>query len=495
MVKAYELANEQCDYPLHLGVTEAGTERMGIIKSAAGIGSLLLHGIGDTIRVSLTADPVKEIYAANDILKALGLKKSGVQFVSCPTCGRTEIDLISLATEVEKRVGKLDRDITVAVMGCVVNGPGEAREADYGIAGGKDCGLLFRRGEILGIAGISGCGQKELLEAIAGLQPAEGGSVCYVEDDGTREELLGKDPLRIAEMGVALSFVPEDRLGMGLVGSMGMTDNMMLKSYDKGSGFFTDAKPPRTLAQEMVFGLKTPFWGMKVNPRTIVDEVIELAPERSFAGLYAGMHLRFAQYVNKPRWGEKTPHNLYFVGPMHHDFPNAQFIYITRDGRDASVDYMESSFGPTNIYCAAQSWKRCWNAVKEWREPLREKGLWLDVRYEELVREPEKVMRGVCEFLGEDFEEGMFEFYKTDMCKARGASRDHAPLGKPISDKYVGIHKDLLSLRDHLRRRSRQGTGRGRLHQYGGARNAQRTHDRKIPRIRRPHPCRHPGWL
>ena len=119
----------------------------------------------------------------------------------------------------------------------------------------------------------------------------------------------------------------------------------------------------RTLAQEMVFGLKTPFWGMKVNPRTIVDEVIELAPERSFAGLYAGMHMRFAQYVNKPRWGEKTPHNLYFGGPMHHDFPNAQFIYITRDGRDASVDYMESSFGPTNIYCAAQSWKRCWNAV------------------------------------------------------------------------------------------------------------------------------------
>ena len=132
------------------------------------------------------------------------------------------------------------------------------------------------------------------------------------------------------------------------------------------------------------------FLGDEGQPRTIVDEVIELAPERSFAGLYAGMHLRFAQYVNKPRWGEKTPHNLYFVGPMHHDFPNAQFIYITRDGRDASVDYMESSFGPTNIYCAAQSWKRCWNAVKEWREPLREKGLWLDVRYEELVREPKK---------------------------------------------------------------------------------------------------------
>ncbi len=187
---------------------------------------------------------------------------------------------------------------------------------------------------------------------------------------------------------------------------------------------------------------------MRVNPRTIVDEVLELAPERSFAGLYAGMHMRFAQYVNKARWGEKTPHNLYFVGPMHHDFPDAQFIYITRDGRDSCVDYMESSFGPTNIYCAAHSWKRCWNAVKEWREPLREKGLWLDVKYEELVREPQRVMRGVCEFLGEDFEEGMFDFYKTDLCQARGASRDHAPLGKPISDKYVGIYKDLLSPRD-----------------------------------------------
>ena len=204
----------------------------------------------------------------------------------------------------------------------------------------------------------------------------------------------------------------------------------------------------RTLASEMVFGLKTPFWGMNVNPRTIVDEVIELAPERSFAGLYAGMHLRFAQYVNKPRWGEKTPHNLFFVGPMHEDFPNAQFIYITRDGRDACVDYMESSFGPTNIYCAAHSWKRCRNAVRQWREPLREKGLWLDVCYEDLVRRPEEVMRNVCNFLDEPFEEGMFDFYKSDLAKARGASRDHAPLGHAISDRYVGIHKDLLSLRD-----------------------------------------------
>ena len=149
MVKAYELAAEQCDYPLHLGVTEAGTERMGLIKSAAGIGSLLLKGIGDTIRVSLTADPVKEIYAAKDILKALDIDRSGIQFVSCPTCGRTKIDLIGLADEAERRLRDCNKNIKVAIMGCVVNGPGEAREADIGIAGGDGNGLVFRKGEIL----------------------------------------------------------------------------------------------------------------------------------------------------------------------------------------------------------------------------------------------------------------------------------------------------------------------------------------------------------
>ncbi len=149
MVRAYEIAAEKCDYPLHLGVTEAGTERLGIIKSSAGIGSLLLHGIGDTIRVSLTADPVREVYAAKDILKSLDIRKGGVQFVSCPTCGRTKVDLISLANEVQERLRDCDRDIKVAVMGCVVNGPGEAREADYGIAGGDGNGLVFKKGEIL----------------------------------------------------------------------------------------------------------------------------------------------------------------------------------------------------------------------------------------------------------------------------------------------------------------------------------------------------------
>lgn len=148
MIAAYRLLARQTDYPLHLGVTEAGTERMGILKSAVGIGSLLCDGIGDTIRVSLTADPIKEIYAARDILKACGIG-GGVEIVSCPTCGRTKIDLITLANQVEDMLRDVDKPIKVAVMGCVVNGPGEAREADIGIAGGIGEGIIFRKGEIL----------------------------------------------------------------------------------------------------------------------------------------------------------------------------------------------------------------------------------------------------------------------------------------------------------------------------------------------------------
>ena len=148
MVDAYQLLAGQCNYPLHLGVTEAGTERMGIIKSAVGIGSLLLQGIGETIRVSLTADPFKEVEAARDILKSIGMFE-GPEIVSCPTCGRTRIDLISLANQVEERLKSVQKPIKVAVMGCVVNGPGEAKEADIGIAGGVGCGVLFKKGEIL----------------------------------------------------------------------------------------------------------------------------------------------------------------------------------------------------------------------------------------------------------------------------------------------------------------------------------------------------------
>ena len=148
-IAAYRKMAAESDYPLHVGLTEAGTPRMGVLKSAVGIGGLLALGIGDTIRVSLSADPVEEVYAAQDILRVVGLRKDAPELISCPTCGRTRIDLISLAHEVEERLRQVRKPITVAVMGCVVNGPGEAREADVGIAGGDGVGLLFRKGEIV----------------------------------------------------------------------------------------------------------------------------------------------------------------------------------------------------------------------------------------------------------------------------------------------------------------------------------------------------------
>lgn len=146
MVAACRLFRERCDYPLHIGVTETGPVKQGLIKSAMGIGTLLLDGIGDTIRVSLTDDPVEEVYAAKDILKAAGLRKEGVNIISCPTCGRTRIDLIGLVNRVDEALKNCDKPITVAVMGCVVNGPGEAREADIGIAGGDGWGMIFEKG-------------------------------------------------------------------------------------------------------------------------------------------------------------------------------------------------------------------------------------------------------------------------------------------------------------------------------------------------------------
>lgn len=149
MIRAYEIVAAKCDYPLHLGVTEAGTHNMALIKSSIGIGSLLMKGIGDTVRVSMTADPVCEVKAGFDILKAAGIKKDCPSIVSCPTCGRTKINLIALAQEVEKRLSDCRKQIKVAVMGCAVNGPGEAREADIGIAGGDGCALIFKKGEIV----------------------------------------------------------------------------------------------------------------------------------------------------------------------------------------------------------------------------------------------------------------------------------------------------------------------------------------------------------
>ena len=159
--EAHQLLSQKTDYPLHIGVTEAGTPYSGTIKSAVGIGAMLLYGIGDTIRVSLTGDPVLEVKAAKEILKACGLYNKGVVFVSCPTCGRTQINLIDIAQKVEKALENIDKPIKVAIMGCVVNGPGEAREADIGIAGGKDSAVLFKRGEI-----IRKVSESEIVEAL-----------------------------------------------------------------------------------------------------------------------------------------------------------------------------------------------------------------------------------------------------------------------------------------------------------------------------------------
>ena len=166
MVESYRLVAGLCDYPLHLGVTEAGTKEIGTVKSAIGIGSLLLDGIGDTIRVSLTDDPVCEITAAKVILKSLGMQR-GVQVISCPTCGRTDIDIISIAREVENATSDIDKHIKIAVMGCVVNGPGEAKEADIGIAGGKNSAVIFKNGKVL--RRITGNYVEELLNEIKSL--------------------------------------------------------------------------------------------------------------------------------------------------------------------------------------------------------------------------------------------------------------------------------------------------------------------------------------
>ena len=160
-IEAYTLLSEKIDYPIHVGITEAGTVYSGSIKSAVGIGSILSKGIGDTIRVSLTGNPVEEIKVAKEILKSMGMLQQGIELISCPTCGRTQIDLISIANEVEKRCQGIHKNLKVAVMGCAVNGPGEAREADIGIAGGKGEGLLFKKGKI-----IKKIPEKELVEEL-----------------------------------------------------------------------------------------------------------------------------------------------------------------------------------------------------------------------------------------------------------------------------------------------------------------------------------------
>lgn len=204
----------------------------------------------------------------------------------------------------------------------------------------------------------------------------------------------------------------------------------------------------RIMAAEMLFGLNQPLWGMSLNPVTAVDEMISMAPERSFAGIYTAMHLRYAkEFGNKPRWGQKTPNNLFFVPQILESFPNAQFIFIIRDGRDACATSLESAFGAGHIYGAAHTWNLANAFVKPFRERYHS-STWLDVRYEEIVREPVKILKKMCDFLGEEYSPQMLDFYKTSIGVARGKQRDHAPLGHAVSDKYVGIYRRLLSIRD-----------------------------------------------
>ncbi len=204
----------------------------------------------------------------------------------------------------------------------------------------------------------------------------------------------------------------------------------------------------RTMADEMLFGLNQPLWGMNINPATAVNEICAMAPERSFAGIYTAMHRRYAkQFGDKPRWGQKTPNNLYFVPQIMENFPDAQIICITRDGRDASAISLESAFGAGHVYMAAYTWDAAVRFVMPFREKYDDK-TWHDVSYEELCSNPEPVMEGVCKFLGEEFESKIFEYFKTPTAVMRGKQRDHSLLAKPITTEHIGIYKNLLSLRD-----------------------------------------------
>lgn len=214
-------------------------------------------------------------------------------------------------------------------------------------------------------------------------------------------------------------------------------------------GDLSDINNFRALCHEMAHGLRTPYWGMNVNPAMFGDEILERATgmERSFAGAYASMFERYAEEVNKKRWGEKTPYNLFYIGEILEDFPNAQFVFIYRDGRDVSAEFLQASFGPTNIYCAADLWRMGQEAVKPWRAKLSDHQ-WLDIRYEDLVRDSLGILKRVCGFIGEEYSDEMMSFHTTPTAKRRGQTKDNWALAEPISDKHVGIYRELLSVRD-----------------------------------------------
>jgi len=203
----------------------------------------------------------------------------------------------------------------------------------------------------------------------------------------------------------------------------------------------------RTVVSEMIFGLKTPFFGLDVNPATVVDELIARTRAATFPEAYAAILGLYAEKVGKPRWGEKTPHNLFYVEEILADFPNARFVHLVRDGRDVAVDQLRSAFGPRNVYAAALLWRRTHEVAARLRAKLP-RAVWLDVRYEELAARPEAVVRQVLQFLHEPWEPGVLEFYRGDIAQRRARTRDHRPLGQPVSTDHVGLYRSHLSLHD-----------------------------------------------
>jgi len=213
-------------------------------------------------------------------------------------------------------------------------------------------------------------------------------------------------------------------------------------------GDLSDFRNFEVLAQEMAHGLRLPFWRMAdVNPATFGAEIAARADEieRSFAGVFAAMFERYTGCVDKPRWGEKTPGNVFYIEQILEDFPNAQFVYIYRDCRDASAEFIESQFGPTNAYNAAVMWRDGQQAVKPFRDKLTA-DQWLNVRYEDFVRDPVESLKSLCAFLGEDYDDALMEFHQTPVAQHRGKTRDNWALAHPISDRHIGIYKHQLSI-------------------------------------------------
>ncbi len=223
------------------------------------------------------------------------------------------------------------------------------------------------------------------------------------------------------------------------------------RSYLHTYGDLGEIENFKTLAHEMAHGLRVPFWRMPdANPATFGAEIAARAAEieQSFAGIFAAMFERYAGHVDKPRWGEKTPGNVFYIDRILEDFPNAQFVYIHRDCRDASAEFIESQFGPTNAYAAAEMWRDGQQAVKPFRETLRP-DQWFNIGYEEFVRDPVDILKRMCAFLGEEYDDAMMAFHTTPMAQRRGKTKDNWALAHPITDRHVGIYKNQLSIDQH----------------------------------------------